>query len=48
MWKQVVTEDTMSKKKNYLQFDMHIFQEYQNIVLNHNCFEYIKNEIILM
>jgi hypothetical protein len=25
---------------------MHIFQEYQNIILNHNCFEYIKNEII--
>jgi hypothetical protein len=44
MWKQIESEDT--KSKNFLQFEMHIFQEHQNIFLNHNCFDYIKNEII--
>jgi hypothetical protein len=41
MWKQIVTEDAKSKE-----IDMHNFQEYENIILNHNCFEYIKNGII--
>jgi hypothetical protein len=41
MWKQVVTEDTKTKE-----FYMHNPQEYKNIILNHNCFEYIKNKII--
>ena len=43
MWKQVGTKDT---RANFLQFDMHILQKYKNIILNHNCFEYIKDEII--
>ena len=46
MWKQVGTEDTKNIFFFFLQFDMHIFQEYQNINLNYNCFECKMNEIL--
>jgi hypothetical protein len=43
MWKQVETEDTENK---FLQFDVHILEKYQNIILSQYSFDDVKNEII--